>query len=44
MVLRITPLGISALQRYVDGTFIFWPHQKNAKVMLDQVNSIEVLI
>ena len=40
MALRSTSLEPSMWFRYVDGTFILWPHQKDVQILLDHVNSI----
>ena len=35
-----TPLKSSMWLRYVDETFILWPHQEDVQILLDHVNSI----
>ena len=40
MALGSTPLKPSMWLRYVDDTFILWPHQEDVQISLDHVNSI----
>ena len=40
MALGSTPLKPSMWLRYVDDTFILWPHQEDVQVLMDHVNSI----
>ena len=40
IVLRSTSLKPSMLFRYVDDTFILWPHQEDVQILLDNENSI----
>ena len=40
MALGCTSLKPSMWLRYVDDTFIFWPHQEDVQTLLDHVNSI----
>ena len=40
MALGSTSLKPSMWLRYVDDTFIFWPHQEDVQILLDHVNSI----
>ncbi len=40
MALGSTSLKPSMWLRYVDDTFILWPHQEDVQILLDHVNSI----
>ena len=40
MALGCTSLKPSMWLRYVDDTFILWPHQEDVQILLDHVNSI----
>ena len=40
MALGSTSLNPSMWLRYVDDTFILWPHQEDVQILLDHVNSI----
>ena len=40
MALGSTSLKPSMRLRYVDDTFVLWPHQEDAQTLLDHVNSI----
>ena len=40
MTLGSTSLNPSMWLRYVDDTFILWPHQEDVQILLDHVNSI----
>ena len=40
MALGSTALKPSMWLRYVDDTFILWPHQEGVQILLDHVNSI----
>ena len=40
MALGSTSLKSSMWLRYVDDTFILWPHQEDIQILLDHVNSI----
>ena len=40
MALGSTSLMPSMSLRYVDDTFILWPHQEDVQILLDHVNSI----
>ena len=41
MALGSTSLKPSLWLRYVDDTFILWPHLENVQILLDHVNSIQ---
>ena len=41
MALGYTSLKPSMWLRYVDDTFILWPHQEDVQTLLDHVNSIQ---
>ena len=40
MSLGSTSLKPFVWLRYVDGTFILWPHQEDIQILLDHMNSI----
>ena len=40
MALGSTSLKPSMWLRYIDDTFILWPHQENVQILLDHLNSI----
>ena len=40
MTLGCTSLKPSTWLRYIDDTFILWPHQEDVQILLDHVNSI----
>ena len=40
MALGSTSLKPSMWLRYIDDTFILWPHQEDVKILLDHANSI----
>ena len=40
MALGSTSLKPSMWLRYVDDTFILWPHQEDVQILLDRVNFI----
>ena len=44
MALGSTSLKPSMWLRYVDDTFILWPHQEDVQILLDHVNSIRISI
>ena len=44
MALGYTSLKPSMWLRYVDDTFILWPHQEDVQTLLDHVNSIQLSI
>ena len=44
MTLGSTSLKPSIRLRYVDDTFILWPHQEDVQILLDHVNSIQPYI
>ena len=44
MALESISLKPSIWLRYVDDTFILWPHQGDVQILLDHVNSIRPLI
>ena len=44
MALGSTSLKPSMWLRYVDDTFILWPHQEDVQILLDHVNSIRTSI
>ena len=41
MALRSTSLKPSMWLRYVDDTFILWPHREDVQILLDHVHSIQ---
>ena len=41
MTLGSTSLKPSMWLRYIDDTFILWPHQEDVQILLDHVNSIQ---
>ena len=41
MALGSNPANLFLLLRYVDDTFILWPHQEDVQTLLDYVNSIQ---
>lgn len=43
MDLGLASLKTTIWSRYIDGTFILWPHQETVQILLDHVNAVRTL-